>query len=263
MDTSVDVKVKDNSVDEEHKLGFELSTEFTSSDNIHNMWDYAPIDNINLNDQEFKHFAVKGKPQQLTLHHQDTNRYIRYGDITGKPIYNTWLRDMDENLGVDETVDVDKGMRCMAYMSSFKCHKGDYCNKIHRFPKEDGVVCWDNKYEKCLRSTSDCWFSHTGKKVKAPLPENDAPYLVQPMGHLVAYLRSSNFTQGRVVKQQQQLDHRDPQSYHYKLQRWLQDQMNLEYRDHQNSFHLFMKVIEKDIETQKRRYNPNIWQPHV
>ena len=200
-DTCVDVKVEDNSVDEELKHAFELSTEFSSSDNIHNnVWDYAPIDNINLNDQEFKHFAVKGKPQQLTLHHQDTNRYIRYGDITGKPIYNTWLSDMDENLGVDETIDVDKHMRCMAYMSSFKCHKGDYCNKIHRFPKEDGVVCWDNKYEKCLRSTSDCWFSHTGKRVKTSVPDDDPPCLVQPIGHLMASLKRKLTNDSNIYK---------------------------------------------------------------
>ena len=173
-----------------------VSTESTSSDNIHNIWDYAPIDNINPNEQEFKNFAVKEKPQ-------DTNRHIRYGDITGKPIYNTWLSDMDENPGVDETVDVDKGRRCMAYMSSFKCHKGDYCNKIHRFPKEDGVVCWYNKYEKCPRSTSNCWFSHTGKRVKTSVPDDDPPCLVQPIGHLMASLKrkltndSNNYKTGK------------------------------------------------------------------
>ena len=87
-------------------------------------------------------------------------------------------------------VDVDKHMRCMVYMSSYKCHKGEYCNKIHRFPKEDGVVCRDNKYTKCLRSTTDCWFSHTGKRVKTSVPHDyDAPCLVQPMGHLMASLK--------------------------------------------------------------------------
>ena len=199
----------------------------------------------------------------LASHPKETVPYIRYCESTGTPIYHTWLSNMNENLDADETVDVDMYLRCKVYMSSFKCHKGEFCNKIHRYPKEDGILCRNFKDNKCTRSASDCWFSHKGEKVKAPLPENDAPYLVQPMGHLVAHLRSSNFSQGRVVKQQQQLDHRDPQSYHYKLQRWLQDQMNLECRDHQNSFHSFMKVIEKDIETQKRRYNPNIWQPHV
>ena len=48
MDNFVDVKVEDNSVDEDLKHGFELSTDFSLSDNIHNNeWDYAQIDHNN------------------------------------------------------------------------------------------------------------------------------------------------------------------------------------------------------------------------
>ena len=71
--------------------------------------------------------------------------------------------------------------------------------------------------------------------------------------------KSSNITQGRIVKQQQQFDHRDPQGYHYKLQRWIQEQMKLDQEEKQNSFAWFMKTMEK--ENQKRKYNSSIWQP--
>ena len=73
--------------------------------------------------------------------------------------------------------------------------------------------------------------------------------------------KSSNFTQGRMVKQQQQFDHKDPQGYHYKLQRWMQEQINSDQQeDQQNSFQWFFKnVLEKD--NVKRRQNPCIWQP--
>ena len=44
-----------------------------------------------------------------------------------------------------------------------KCHNGDYCGKIHRYPKEDKIPCRNIKrVYGCKRTADDCWFWHMG-----------------------------------------------------------------------------------------------------
>ena len=76
----------------------------------------------------------------------------------------------DNNIGYDDTIDVTTTRRCQVYMTGYRCHKGDYCDKLHRFPKEDGVVCKYFKGKGCTRDAKSCWFLHPGKKSRHPNP---------------------------------------------------------------------------------------------
>ena len=95
-----------------------------------------------------------------------------------------------ENNVLDESLDVDLGKRCMIYMSGLKCHKGDYCEKLHRFPREDKIVCKHINGEGCSRPVSECWFWHPGNKVKY-VPDENAPVLVPSMGDTMKYIRNN------------------------------------------------------------------------
>ena len=93
--------------------------------------------------------------------------------------------------GIDHTVDVDKGQlfRCVAYMKGLKCHKGEWCELTHRFPREDQVVCKDFIENDCARP--DCWYWHPGNKVKKFVPDPNAPLLVQSVAEAMRYFRAS------------------------------------------------------------------------
>ena len=58
---------------------------------------------------------------------------------------------------IDETVDMEK--RCLTYMLGYKCHKGEFCDAVHRLPREDKVLCKFFKEGKCNRG-SQCWYFH-------------------------------------------------------------------------------------------------------
>ncbi|CAL4236905.1 unnamed protein product, partial [Meganyctiphanes norvegica] len=91
---------------------------------------------------------------------------------------------------LDETVDMDIALRCAVYMSGFKCHKGDYCDKLHRFPREDRVMCKYHIAEGCERTASDCWFWHPGEMFDKFVPDDDAPMIVQSMGDIMSYIKN-------------------------------------------------------------------------
>ena len=59
----------------------------------------------------------------------------------------------DDEVGYDDTIDVTTTRRCKVYMAGYWCHKGDWCDRLHRFPKEDGVVCKHFKRNECTRDS--------------------------------------------------------------------------------------------------------------
>ena len=87
----------------------------------------------------------------------------------------------------DELIEcTDMIPRCRAYLDRNKCHKGDYCNKSHCYPREDKVLC------RGRRTLSDCWFYHPGEEV-VTLPDSERLPIVQTMGSLMAELRAKIF----------------------------------------------------------------------
>ena len=92
-----------------------------------------------------------------------------------------------QDWGIDDTVDLH-GARCMYFMKGLRCHKGDCCDKLHRFPKEDGVMCIDFKAGICSRPASLCWFRHPGEHSEQFTTPVDAQYAVQPVAELLKYL---------------------------------------------------------------------------
>ena len=89
--------------------------------------------------------------------------------------------------------DQDFGNRCKDYLNGYKCHKGDYCGKIHKFPKEDYVLCKDNVEGYCPRTPLTCWFWHSEESVKF-IPDENAPPIVQSVGDLIKYLKKELVT---------------------------------------------------------------------
>ena len=113
----------------------------------------------------------------------DAGEYIRF-DGKKRSIAIPLRSDTDLRL---ETTDMLS--RCRVYMSGFKCQKGDYCDKLHRFPREDKVLCKDHKDGECQRDASDCWFYHPGTRVAKSESNTERPSLFQPTGHLMKILR--------------------------------------------------------------------------
>ena len=89
--------------------------------------------------------------------------------------------------------DEDFGERCKTYMKGLRCYKGEYCEKIHKFPREDHIVCQDISSGYCPRTASDCWFLHPEERINF-IPDENAPFSVQPMGELVRYLNKELVT---------------------------------------------------------------------
>ena len=83
---------------------------------------------------------------------------------------NTCTRNQGENTSeqiVDDTPDLSCDIlyhrRCQIYEDGKKCHNGDYCGKINRYPKEDKIPCRNIKrVYGCKRTADDCWFWHMG-----------------------------------------------------------------------------------------------------
>ena len=92
-----------------------------------------------------------------------------------------------QDWGIDDTVDLQRN-RCLDFMKGLRCQGGDCCNKIHRLPKEDGVVCIDFRAGKCSRPASLCWFKHPGEHSEPFAMPSDAPFAVQPMAEVLQYL---------------------------------------------------------------------------
>lgn len=90
----------------------------------------------------------------------------------------------------DDSIDPHIFLRCPVFMTGSTCHKGDYCERIHRLPKEDSVVCKYFKGDGCQRSASNCWFWHPGVKYDTFTPAVDAPRIVQSVGDLMKYIRN-------------------------------------------------------------------------
>ena len=91
---------------------------------------------------------------------------------------------------IDETIDMEN--RCIIYMKGYKCHKGDYCERLHWLPREDRVLCRFFKEGRCHREASHCWYFHPHKKVDKFKIEDDAPLLVPGVGHIMSYLRKKD-----------------------------------------------------------------------
>ncbi|CAL4066551.1 unnamed protein product [Meganyctiphanes norvegica] len=84
---------------------------------------------------------------------------------------------------------------CQTFLSGYKCLKGDYCDKLHEYPRENGIVCRDFISGHCDRRTDECWFQHPGQEVKEKEPNDEAPYVIQPIGELMQYLKKEVSTQ--------------------------------------------------------------------
>ena len=95
--------------------------------------------------------------------------------------------EQDES-DISKTKDNQEVRRCTIYMSGLKCHKGDYCEKSHRFPREDKVLCEYFDGEGCDRPASECWYWHPGTSIKY-VPDDNAPLIVQSMGGIMKYLK--------------------------------------------------------------------------
>ena len=109
--------------------------------------------------------------------------------ISSQQLFRNNARKYDsEHSELDQTIDIDINRRCTVYMSGLKCHKGDYCDKIHRYPREDKVLCKYINGKGCTRPAYDCWFWHPGDTVKY-VPDEDAPLLVQSMGDIMKYIK--------------------------------------------------------------------------
>ena len=97
------------------------------------------------------------------------------------------LGDKKMNMEYSE-FDEESGNRCQFFLRGYKCHKTDFCEKIHKLPREDFVLCKDISKGFCKRTASDCWYWHPEETVES-LDDKNAPFLVQPMGDLIKYLR--------------------------------------------------------------------------
>ena len=100
-----------------------------------------------------------------------------------RPSHSSSVKDNSEYDGIDYTADMDLNGRCEIYMSGFKCHKGDWCKKTHRLPREDNVVCKAFLENGC--SGPDCWYLHPGNRVRKFIPDPKAPPLVQSMAEVM------------------------------------------------------------------------------
>ena len=125
---------------------------------------------------------------------ESMSKYIRYdcNKRNGVDTSNSKIDDLHET--TDSKLDdlretTDTLPRCVAYMSGYKCHKGEYCDRYHRFPREDKVVCKDFKEGGCQRPASECWYHHPREVVANWESESERHFLVQPMGDLIKYLR--------------------------------------------------------------------------
>ena len=157
----------------------------TDSDPIQPCCSRAPTVKYIRDESSLTHFSDEGlmpyKPytspcDEVEFSHNDSGRSGEHFDSWGCEI--------------DDTVDPDMYRRCLAFMKGLRCHKGEYCNNIHRLPKEDGVVCADFKAGCCSRPASLCWFRHLGVHSETFVTPSDAPCLVQPVAGLVQYLRN-------------------------------------------------------------------------
>ena len=93
----------------------------------------------------------------------------------------------------DDTIDVEEGNRCKTFMRGiYKCIKGDYCDKLHRYPKEDNIMCRNFKEGCCQRTIEDCWFQHRPWQSNKRKKEEADYYLIEPMGHTMKRLRGED-----------------------------------------------------------------------
>ena len=138
------------------------------------------------------------KQNQMSRYSRNESLYFssyrqnKYEKNTAKKLSKIQSKEKQYNAeytDVDETVDIHFARRCKEYMYGFRCHRGDCCDKMHKFPREDKILCKYFKTGECSRGATECWFWHPGKTVKYVTP-NDAPLLVEPMGYTLKYLRN-------------------------------------------------------------------------
>ena len=90
----------------------------------------------------------------------------------------------------DDTIDNDFDRRCKTFLrGEHRCFFGEFCNKFHRYPKEDGVMCRLFKVGKCNRDQEECWFQHSEFQSRPKKKTQDLPFNVQPLGELMKELR--------------------------------------------------------------------------
>ena len=81
--------------------------------------------------------------------------------------------------------------RCYYFMRGFACDKGDYCDRIHKLPRDDNIICRDFAEDACERTAKNCWFRHPNKRYKRYTTPQNAPKLVQPMAEVFKMLKQN------------------------------------------------------------------------
>ena len=97
---------------------------------------------------------------------------------------------LDDQGDTEDYIFID---RCKDFMHGYVCNSGDFCKKLHRWPRDDGIICEHFLKGTCRRQTNECWFvhPHTSEKCDKPyITPPEAPRIVQPLAELFKYLRS-------------------------------------------------------------------------
>ena len=81
---------------------------------------------------------------------------------------------------------------CQSYLHGNKCHKGDWCNKMHQFPRVSGLKCEDFQRGECDRLAEDCWFYHDRVVVEETCEDEHRHTTVSSMGATIKHLRQKN-----------------------------------------------------------------------
>ena len=102
----------------------------------------------------------------------------------------------------EETIDSDFNLRCKDYLMGYKCHKGSFCNKMHKLPREDKILCkyWNIKGSGCPRKPQECWFWHPNEHFEY-VPDINAPVIVQSMAETLKYISRKLKNKARKEKQ--------------------------------------------------------------
>ena len=84
----------------------------------------------------------------------------------------------------DCTVDMEETRRCTTYLNGLYCTG---CQKLHRYPWEDGVVCRNIRKGRC-KYKGKCWFSHPRQVKVRPVPAQKDHYIIQPTATVMQLL---------------------------------------------------------------------------
>ena len=90
----------------------------------------------------------------------------------------------------DDTIDTDLRKRCKTFlMGKSKCTNGEFCSKYHTYPKDDNIMCLFFKDGYCKRTEEEYWFKHKPWQSNTKRKQEEKPYDIEPMGHLMKRLR--------------------------------------------------------------------------